>query len=222
MRNYGRRLKKHYVELEYKGIKTHNPIEEPYEPKEEIEFEIDKLNFINTKEPLPYKSYIFLVKPKMIFDLFEKYGFALFYKNIRNPLPSSLYNEDIVKTINEDPLNFWYFNNGITAITEKIQDFHKDAEKIKINGIQIINGAQTVFSIYSAYKNANDNKKDKMNNNALVTLRLSKSGGNNLSGKLFLRSFFETIGNFLMSEIPLISLGWIPAFLYFSLYRGIL
>ena len=39
------------------------------------------------------------------------------------------------------------------------------------------NGAQTVYSIYSAYKNASRTKRTQMNREALITLRLLKSGG---------------------------------------------
>lgn len=170
-------LKKHYLELEYKEIKTHNPIEEPYEPKGDIILNIVPLKSIESIESMPYKSYIFLVKPALIYDLFDKYQFGLFYKNIRNPLPKSIYNQKIADTIKNNPLHFWYFNNGITAITDKIDDFHKDSENVTVKGLQIINGAQTVFSIYEAYRNATEAERRKINSTALITLRISESGG---------------------------------------------
>ena len=51
----------------------------------------------------------------------------------------------MIKTLSSEPVNFWYFNNGITAITDSIDPFHDDSTKVTITGIQIINGAQTVF-----------------------------------------------------------------------------
>ena len=53
----------------------------------------------------------------------------------------------------------------------------KNAQKIKLTGLQIINGAQTVYSIYRAYKNASPTKRMQMDTESLVTLRLLKSGG---------------------------------------------
>jgi len=166
------RLKRDYIEMVFKGAKTHNPIEHPYEPKGEISLSIEKSNKIDIG--LPYKSHIFLVKPELIHELFSRYGFSLFYKNIRNPLFESNYNLGIVDTVSHHPENFWYFNNGITAITENISDFHDDAIKVKVQGLQIINGAQTVFSIHDAYEKSNGVDREKINK-AYVTLRVIES-----------------------------------------------
>jgi hypothetical protein len=166
------RLKRDYIEMEYKGARTHNPIEHPYEPKGEIMLSVLKNNKVDLA--LPYKSHIFLVRPSLIHELFGKYGFSLFYKNIRNPLFDSNYNIGIAKTIINSPENFWYFNNGITAITEKIPIFHADANTVKIYGLQVINGAQTVFSIHDAYSKANSAGKERIDK-AYVTLRVIES-----------------------------------------------
>lgn len=171
------RLKRDYIELEFKGAKTHNPLETPYEPKGEILLDVVEKNFICIKTPYP--AYIFLVRPKLIYELFEKYGYALFYKNIRNPLFESIFNENIIDTIEHEPLKFWYFNNGITGITDNIHHFYNDANTIKIQGLQIINGAQTVHSVHKAFKDLDDSKKELMNNDALITFRILKTGGRN-------------------------------------------
>lgn len=176
------KLKQQFVEIEYKGVKTHNPIETPYIPKSEFNLEFEKEQVIKIEKP--HLSYIFLVKPKEIYNLFEKYGHSLFYKNIRNPLPNSLFNEKIKDTIIKESVNFWYFNNGITAITDRIDHFHHDSTNVKIKGIQVINGAQTVFSIYEAYKNANDDEREKMNDFGLITLRTLTTGGDDFDLKV--------------------------------------
>lgn len=176
------KLKQQFVEIEYKGVKTHNPIETPYIPKSEFNLEFEKEQVISIEKPHP--SNIFLVKPKEIYNLFDKYGQSLFYKNIRNPLPNSMFNEGIKNTILTESVNFWYFNNGITAITDKIEYFHKDSTNVKIKGIQVINGAQTVFSIYEAYKNASDSEREKMDEYGLITLRTVTTGGDNFDLKV--------------------------------------
>lgn len=169
------KLKQQFVEIEYKGVKTHNPIETPYIPKSEFILEFEKEQVISVETPYP--SFIFLVRPKEIYNLFEKYGQSLFYKNIRNPLPNSLFNKGIKETITYNSIHFWYFNNGITAITEKIEDFHIDSTNVKIKGIQVINGAQTVYSIYESYKNSSDEVREKMDSFGLITLRTVTTGG---------------------------------------------
>ena len=174
------KLKKQYIEQRYKGARTHNPIETPYEPKRELNLEIIKSQHINMKgalKDLPSKAYIFLVRPLEIYKLFDMYGHSLFYKNIRNPLARSFYNQNISLTLKKNPSYFWYFNNGITAITEEISEFHSDAERITLKGIQIINGAQTVFSIYSTYKFANDDERSAMDRNCLITIRILRTLG---------------------------------------------
>ena len=171
------RIRSNYIDRKYKGIDPLNPLEIYQDPEEnEIEIEIIQKNG-NLKIEKPFEAYIFLLRPKSIYDLFEKYSFALFHKNVRNPLLQSQFNEDIEKTAIENPAYFWYYNNGITAITYFLPTIRKSAQKIKLTGLQIINGAQTVYSIYRAYKNASPTKRMQMDTESLVTLRLLKSGG---------------------------------------------
>jgi hypothetical protein len=171
------RIRSNYIDRKYKGIDPLNPLESYQDPEEnEIEIEIIQKNG-NLKIEKPFEAYIFLLRPKSIYDLFEKYSFALFHKNVRNPLLQSQFNEDIEKTAIENPAYFWYYNNGITAITYLLPTIRKSAQKIKLTGLQIINGAQTVYSIYRAYKNASPTKRMQMDTESLVTLRLLKSGG---------------------------------------------
>lgn len=103
--------------------------------------------------------------------------FLLFQKNVRNPLIKSSLNEQIEKTIIDNPAFFWYYNNGLTAITSLLPDFRDQADSIKITGLQIINGAQTVYSIYKAYEEASPVKREVMDSESLVTFRILKSGG---------------------------------------------
>ena len=169
------KLKRHYIEIQYKGIRTHNPIEEPYLPVSKIDLTVEKNQIIAVDAP--FRSNIFIIRPEVIFSLFDKFGNSIFYRNIRNPLPHSLYNLEIYNTVLHNPKYFWYFNNGITAITEKIEDFYNDTVKVSIRGLQIINGAQTVYNVYVAYKNANEAERKKMNEDTLITLRVVETGG---------------------------------------------
>ncbi len=108
----------------------------------------------------------------------------MFSDNIRNPLATSHFNKEIIKTLDEEPSFFWAFNNGITAITNKINSFYRDNNTIEIEGLQIINGAQTVNAIHQAYSKMLENKKQTINNDAHITLRLLKSGGNDYDSKV--------------------------------------
>ena len=176
------RLRRDFIEVRYKEIKPFNPLEYNYNPETEVitlpieQLEIEK-NFLHVDAP--FLSYTFLVRPKTIHDLFEKYGFKLFFWNIRNPLIASSYNHQIEQSLKDSSSFFWYYNNGITAITQKLpKRVNATAQQIEITALQIINGAQTVYSIYQAYKNAINGEKNAINDNALISFRLIQGIGN--------------------------------------------
>jgi len=172
------RIRANYIDRKYKGIEPLNPLESYQNPEENnIILEIIQKNGI-VKIEKPFEAYMLLLRPKTIYNLFDTYGFALFHKNVRNPLLQSQFNEEIEKTAIENPAYFWYYNNGITAITALLPSIGRRAEAIELTGLQVINGAQTVYSIYHAYKEASAIKRRQMDNEILVTLRLLKSGGN--------------------------------------------
>ena len=162
-------LKNFYIDLKYRGFKTDNPLAntDPVNGKIEISIIPEKNMNIGLKQ----KAYIFLLKPDVIYDLYDKYGNRLFEKNVRNPLEVEA-NKMIIETAINDPDNFWLYNNGLTAITRKVYDFYDIASKISVLGLQIINGAQTFKSIAIAYKNATSAQKRKMKEKMRVTIRI--------------------------------------------------
>jgi len=171
------RIKRDYINFQYKQIIFDNPLEGNYLPNSEIvDLPIERLdidrNFleINTL----YPSHIFLIRPKVIFELFERYKHKLFFKNVRNPLNLSTVNDNMKATLEKEKENFWYYNNGITAITNGIIDnrINYTADSIKLDGFQIINGAQTVHAVYEVYRKAPDAERDRLNRVIVLTLRL--------------------------------------------------
>ncbi|MCH7607791.1 MAG: AIPR family protein [Chloroflexi bacterium] len=56
-------------------------------------------------------------------------------------------NHQIEATAQEDPSNFWVFNNGITLLTTAV---HVEGNTITLSGVAIINGAQTTGSLAKA------------------------------------------------------------------------
>lgn len=182
------KLKYDYIERNYKKIDPLNPLDNYYNPEEsKITLNIQRINagsgnFMRIEKP--FIAYVFLIKPRTIFDLFEKYGFQLFDKNVRNPLIKSEINQEIEQTTIDNPAYFWYYNNGITAISNLIPEVRDQATSIEITGLQVINGAQTVYSIYKAYKEASPTRRDIMDSELLVSLRLLKSGGKDFDLKV--------------------------------------
>lgn len=82
--------------------------------------------------------------------LFLKYGDDLYSANYRGFLGTSKrkkINTGIRQTAENDPTNFWVFNNGITILTRKVAPSRGGG--LKLTGISIINGAQTSGSLGS-------------------------------------------------------------------------
>ncbi len=179
------KIKHDYIDKRYKKILPENPFKIFVNLEEEpITLRIARLG--QNKRDLihlekPFESYVFLIKPKTIFELFEQHGFRLFFKNIRNPLIQSKINEIIEKTASDNAPFFWYYNNGITAITYGMDTLGTNAEQIDITGLQIINGSQTVYSIYNAYLNASVGKRKRLDEDMLITFRLIRSGSDDFN-----------------------------------------
>ncbi len=113
----------------------------------------------------PFKSYYGQMTGAGLGALWTKYGRRLFTENIRNPLGgSSLVNQEIIKTIKNQPENFVYFNNGITILCDSIK---RRAANDRItgvfacSGIAVVNGAQTLGSI-GALSETNLNELEKV------------------------------------------------------------
>lgn len=88
----------------------------------------------------------------------KDYNQRLFAKNLRELLENSEINNEITKTIETDPDNFWYYNNGITIVSKSITktiaggSTHSYGD-FDCKDISIVNGAQTVGSIGKCLQN---------------------------------------------------------------------
>lgn len=115
----------------------------------------DKEILIDETLELPTNSYLLekndnwqavltSIPGEWINKLYNQHGDRLFSANYRDYLGAirrtGNINYEISQTAESEPGNFWVYNNGITALTHKIE-FEKD--KIIIRGLSIINGAQT-------------------------------------------------------------------------------
>ncbi|NLI09513.1 MAG: hypothetical protein GX447_01995 [Elusimicrobia bacterium] len=81
---------------------------------------------------------------------YEKKGFNLFEQNVRGFQNIKLISEKIISTVKENPNFFYKYHNGITFSCDKVEILNKT--KYKIYNPQIINGCQTVSSLYNAFK----------------------------------------------------------------------
>lgn len=112
-------------------------------------------------------------------DLFIKYQDRLFSANFRDfmgaPSRKENINFQIKQTAASEPENFWVYNNGITALTWRIDT---TSNPPRVHGISIINGAQTSGAIgESSAENAEKTK---------INLRIVESKSEALISKAIL------------------------------------
>lgn len=102
------------------------------------------------KVEMPRPTYYGLVRVADLVALHQTHGKALYERNIRYFLGSSKseVNRAIKTTLNEAPGDFFYLNNGVTAVCDLVEpkSTKNGAKKFKVRGLSIINGAQTVAS----------------------------------------------------------------------------
>jgi hypothetical protein len=95
------------------------------------------------------KTYIGFVSVSDLVKLHQVHGKALYAKNIRQHLGlNTEANVAIRNTLGTNPHEFEHLNNGVTILADKIEpkDNKKAGKRLRLIGMSIINGAQTVGS----------------------------------------------------------------------------
>jgi hypothetical protein len=99
----------------------------------------------------PYKTLITVVKGNTLRSLYLQHKESLFAWNIRGYLGSRGINSNIIDTAENKSGDFFYFNNGVSAICTSY-DIADDNNLIAEN-FQVINGAQTIGALAKADPN---------------------------------------------------------------------
>lgn len=96
----------------------------------------------------PRSTYYGVARLGDLVALHQTHGKALYERNIRYFLGSSKseVNKAIKTTLHDAPGDFFYLNNGVTAVCDVIEPkaTKNGVKKFRIRGLSIINGAQTV------------------------------------------------------------------------------
>jgi hypothetical protein len=96
-----------------------------------------------------YPSYVMVVHASQLVQMYQQAKDSLFTTNIRNFIGNTQTNKGIMKTARQDPLHFFHFNNGIACLARKVEP-NEAEDRLITEGIQVINGAQTVKSLFRA------------------------------------------------------------------------
>lgn len=115
-------------------------------------------------------------------------GYPIFDMNIREYLGNKGVNKNIYMTLldEEERKNFFYYNNGITIICDRMSKITTQASAYNMNAVftidnpQIVNGCQTVNSIYEALKNVDPTVLEKEYKDTFVMLKILEIDRDNL------------------------------------------
>lgn len=101
-----------------------------------------------------WKAILTTVPGHWMQNLHRLHGDRLFSANYRDYLGyirrQDNINYQITQTAEAEPINFWVYNNGITALTHELQL----TPNVRIRGISIINGAQTTGALGDSTESA--------------------------------------------------------------------
>lgn len=126
---------------------------------DEVELTIPDGKFVLLKSPK--KTLIAVVKGNFLRNLYQEHKESIFAYNIRNFMGDNGVNREIMKTAKQRPEDFFYFNNGVSAICT---EFDLKGNAVHAKKFQIINGAQTVGSL----------SKQRQSSELLILLRLTE------------------------------------------------
>lgn len=100
-----------------------------------------------------YASYLVVLPGKTLGEIYGLYGARLLEANVRTFLQArTKVNKGIIRTVKDEPHNFFAFNNGLTATaSEVILETGDQGTKIAaLKNLQIVNGGQTTASVLYA------------------------------------------------------------------------
>lgn len=106
-----------------------------------------------------WKAYVTVLPGKFLYSAYKKYSTKLFSANVRDYLGSrrsdANINNGIKRSAQDKPPDFWVFNNGLTILVHSYR-VSDDKLSLHIDGLSIVNGAQTTGAIGSLTRSPRD------------------------------------------------------------------
>lgn len=132
--------------------------------------------YINYVSESGREMYIGVVSGMEFAQLFQHNKYRLFAMNIRDYVGETMTNKGIVNTAQNAPHDFMFFNNGVSAVAAKVIPDDNDESILNCEQFSIINGAQTVRSLFKAYRRKINTLKDVKILFRIVQFRPGKDG----------------------------------------------
>lgn len=108
------------------------------------------------------------------------------FDNVRGFILRSKFNDNIIKSLNEEPQRFFYYNNGITIIAKDIKSTESKIGgkwNFSVSDFQVVNGGQTLRSIHKFNQNHDENMANKLSK-AHILVRFLRINDENLRNKI--------------------------------------
>lgn len=139
----------------------------PYTGRKEIEFDKKSFHEVSISN---IDSLVGVVSISQLIDWFEnrKDIKKFLQKNVRGYLEKKRENKIIKKSYLDEPQYFWFKHNGIVIFVDHYDFDSTNKNRVLLSNPQIVNGGQTINSIYSAYAETG------IKNDARVLLRIIK------------------------------------------------
>lgn len=104
----------------------------------------------------PYKAYYGTIPVSAVGEWYKQFGTKLFNKNIRYYKGNTDVNQGIRDVLKNEPDKFFYYNNGIKILCNKITkkaaySTSHDVGLFTLEGVSLVNGAQTTGVIGSMF-----------------------------------------------------------------------
>lgn len=107
------------------------------------------------------------------------------YENVRGYILRSKYNENILRSLGEEPEKFFFYNNGLTIVAKDINSQKVNSNKkvrLQIRDFQVLNGGQTLRTIHKFNRINRENIKKL--SQASVLVRVMKVAEDDLKSKI--------------------------------------
>lgn len=136
---------------------------------------IDGIRMLHVENgSLDIDSYLFVLPGKVLYEMYEQWNERLLEQNPRTFLQfTGKINKGIRGTLTNNPDRFFSYNNGIAAVASKVDIALGSGNINKIYNLQIVNGGQTIASIYNAYYRSKKDKKPIDIDKVFVMVKLS-------------------------------------------------
>ena len=140
--------------ISFKYLNSHQLNRFLYEPENflsQFTFDVSEDNFLGPKKKSA--EYFLKISLDQLLKLKHECDFQnknLFSKNIRSFIDENKVSKQMLSVISLEPQNFHLYHNGITMISTKTIR-HNPGPKFEVYEPQIVNGCQTISSIYKKY-----------------------------------------------------------------------